>query len=160
MSYLSTGSDTGNVRAKQVVAGKALRFVYPGLQFSDDVIQAKTAAIALYLARALDGTSRATYGAFKFYESISTGILKGNLTWSDVPKAAFDAANDAMEDEKPQRNMIAAAWVRSAAPQRLVQQHLRDPETFPMPELRVTPGTPLHSIIFERKGIFETLLDR
>jgi hypothetical protein len=39
-----------------------------------------------------------------------------------------------------------------------MQQHLNDPDTFPPPELKITPGTPLHNIVFERKGVFESLL--
>ena len=157
MSYLDDNVGDQGVRQKQKVAGKALRFVYPGLVFSDFQILPNTAVIALYLARALDGTSRATYGAFKFYEAVSTGVLKGTLKWSDVPQAAFEAANDALEDDTPQRNMIAHAFIRQAAPQRLVHQHLNDPDTFPMPELKMYPGTPLHKIIFERKGLFESV---
>ncbi|MCB1906602.1 MAG: hypothetical protein KDH15_04475 [Rhodocyclaceae bacterium] len=160
MSFLDSSSDTAGEREMQKIAGMALRFVYPGLKFTDDQIQPKTAVIALYLARALDGTSRATYGAFKFYEDVTTGLLKGQLKWSDLPKTAFDAAKAAMEDDTPKRNAIAAAFVRQAAPQRLMQRHLEDPENFPPPELQLTPGTPLFAIIFERKGVFEAVFSR
>ena len=131
--------------------------MYPNIQFSDSKITPHTAVVGMYLARALDGTSRATYGAFKFYESVTTGVLTGKLVWTDVPKAAFDAVEEALEDDTPQRNMIAAAFVRQAAPQRLVERHLQNPNTFPMPELKLYPGTPLHKLVFERKGFFESV---
>ena len=158
MSFLENRGDFSSVHEKQKVAGMALRFVYPGIIVADQRISPRTAVIALYLARALDGTSRATYGAFKFYEGVTTGILKGQLSWQDVPKAAIDAARDALKDDIPKRNAIASAFIHRACPQRLMQQHLNNPETFPPPELKIHPGTPLHNIMFERKGLFESLL--
>ena len=157
MSFLEKNNGNIGIREKQKVAGKALRFVYPNIKFPDSNITPSTAAIALYLARALDSTSRATYGAFKFYEKVSTGVLMGKIVWSDLPKAAFDAVNEALDDDMPQRNAISLAFIHRAAMPQNVQAHLNDPETFPMPELRLSPGTPLHKLIFERKGFIESV---
>ena len=134
----------------QVVAVKAaLRFVYPGIEFDPHLqITPELAAYAFLLARALDSTSRVTYGLFKFYEGLLAGMVARSLSWSDIPDAITEAVKGAVEDKSPQRNALVQNFLQMWHPMRNVVWHMRDPESFPLPELRIDKNNALDRLIY------------
>jgi hypothetical protein len=138
---------------KRAVGAKALRFVFPEIagQIRDEDVTPEAAALGVALARVIDVGSRTTYGIFKFYEAVYTGLLKGAFTWKDIPEAVIDAAKAGLEDRHTEMaNPVTRALVSyfSGISSRNVKFHLNDPEAFPCPEFSIDPSNRLHRIIF------------
>ena len=55
-------------------------------------------------------------------------------SWSDIPKEVFDGAKEAVKE--PQKSMKSRSAIALIAlqHQRLMQWHLKDPETHPCPD--------------------------
>jgi hypothetical protein len=128
----------------------ALLFVYPDIriprraQYTPDL-----AALVFMLARALDSTSRITYGLFSFYEGLLGGMAARTLTWKSIPEALAGAVKGAVEDSQPQRNALASAFVRMRYPQRLVERHMDDPDTHPLPVITIDKNSRLDRWVFQ-----------
>ena len=111
------------------VAEKALRWVFPDLKFDRTQITPDAALYSFRVLRKVNLGARVAYGLYQL-----TQLPLNVREWSDIPQEIFSAVKDALEDPgKSMKSRIALALI-ALQHERLLQYHLRDPETFPCPD--------------------------
>jgi hypothetical protein len=71
-----------------------------------------------------------------------------SLISSDIPEAVASAVKDAVEDRSPHRNLLVQRFVHRWYPLRNVVWHMREPGSFPLPELRIDKNSALDRWIY------------
>ncbi len=117
-------------------AEKALRFVFPNLQFVRSQITPEAAAFAFETVRRVDIGSRVAGGLFKLYD-----LSKPVHEWKDIVDTIVAAVEEALKDpQESVKSEIGLAYIRYFYSHGIQANLTYGEDVYPCPEFRFPLG--------------------